>query len=116
MSSAVPSPRDPGSAGVLPRLERVMAAREEDVLVRRLGELRELLASDLAEVEAALRSPRAGKTPSDLSARHLLDLEGKRLRPLCVALAARLGSGFGAAARELAIAVELVHNATLLHD
>ena len=130
MSSAVPSPREPGSTtsaaepgvaeqrrpGVLPRLERVMAARDEDVLVRRLGELRELLASDLREVEAALRAPRAGTTPSDLSARHLLDLEGKRLRPLCVALAARIGSGFNAAARELAIAVELVHNATLLHD
>src|SRR5262249_22155884 len=36
--------------------------------------------------------------------------------PLCVALAARAGNGFGAAARQLAVAVELVHTATLLHD
>jgi octaprenyl-diphosphate synthase len=35
---------------------------------------------------------------------------------MCVALAARTGDGFGPAARELAIAVELVHAATLLHD
>jgi octaprenyl-diphosphate synthase len=49
-------------------------------------------------------------------ARHLLAREGKRLRPMCVALAARVGSGFGPAVRELAVAVELVHNATLLHD
>jgi octaprenyl-diphosphate synthase len=33
-----------------------------------------------------------------------------------VALAARLGAGFSPAALELAVAVELVHNATLLHD
>ncbi|MEZ4336232.1 MAG: polyprenyl synthetase family protein [Sandaracinaceae bacterium] len=50
------------------------------------------------------------------SASHLLDLGGKRLRPMCVSLAARLGTGFDARAAELAVAVELVHAATLLHD
>jgi octaprenyl-diphosphate synthase len=50
------------------------------------------------------------------SAHHLVDLGGKRLRPMCVALAAKAGSGFGDAARRLAVAVELVHAATLLHD
>jgi octaprenyl-diphosphate synthase len=50
------------------------------------------------------------------SARHLLDLGGKHLRPLCVALASKLGRGFGSAARDLAVAVELIHSATLLHD
>jgi octaprenyl-diphosphate synthase len=35
---------------------------------------------------------------------------------MCVALAARVGSGFSAAARDLAVASELVHAATLLHD
>src|SRR5439155_11378446 len=43
-------------------------------------------------------------------------LRGKHLRPLCVALASRLGAGFTAPARSLAVAVELVHSATLLHD
>ncbi len=47
---------------------------------------------------------------------HLLDLGGKRLRPMCVALTSRLGTGFDERARELAVAVELVHAATLLHD
>jgi octaprenyl-diphosphate synthase len=47
---------------------------------------------------------------------HLVALPGKRLRPLCVALAARTGGGFSAPARHLATAVELVHSATLLHD
>jgi octaprenyl-diphosphate synthase len=50
------------------------------------------------------------------AAHHLLDLGGKHLRPMCVALAAKCGAGFGPSARQLAIAVELVHTATLLHD
>jgi octaprenyl-diphosphate synthase len=35
---------------------------------------------------------------------------------MCVALAAKVGDGLDAPARQLAIAVELVHTATLLHD
>jgi octaprenyl-diphosphate synthase len=35
---------------------------------------------------------------------------------MCVALASKVGTGFDARARELAVAVELVHTATLLHD
>src|SRR3984885_12946185 len=50
------------------------------------------------------------------AAHHLLDLRGKHLRPLCVALASRFGDGFTPRARGLAVAVELVHSATLLHD
>ncbi|MEM7677978.1 MAG: polyprenyl synthetase family protein, partial [Myxococcota bacterium] len=50
------------------------------------------------------------------SASHLLALKGKRLRPMCVALAAKVGTGFNDAAKGLAAAVELVHSATLLHD
>jgi octaprenyl-diphosphate synthase len=50
------------------------------------------------------------------AAHHLLDLRGKHLRPLCVALASRFGDGFTPRARGLAVAVELVHTATLLHD
>jgi octaprenyl-diphosphate synthase len=46
----------------------------------------------------------------------LLSLGGKRLRPICVALSSQVGRGFGAQARKLAVAVELVHSATLLHD
>jgi octaprenyl-diphosphate synthase len=52
----------------------------------------------------------------DRSAAHLLVRGGKRLRPLLVAMAARLGGGFDRRALDLAVAVELVHSATLLHD
>ena len=115
-----------GTSGtdVLALLSDASAAHQGASLSATLDELREWMGSDLAEVEAGLAalsrstSIEGGSdtTPVNHSARHLLSLAGKRLRPLCVALAARVGSGFSPAARELAIAVELVHNATLLHD
>lgn len=104
-------------------LADVSAAHGVVSLADTLRELRDFMGSDLAEIESALAAMTMpdqerdgdGKTVHH-SARHLLGLSGKRLRPLCVALAARVGKGFGDAARELAVAVELVHNATLLHD
>jgi octaprenyl-diphosphate synthase len=82
-----------------------------------LAALSRFVADDLVAVEATLNT--LYEAPADVitrSAIHLLALPGKRLRPLCVALAARIGDGFGGAARCLATAVELVHSATLLHD
>lgn len=101
---------------VLPRLERTLEGRDQDALAQRLASLQRLIGSDLAEVEEALRLPRPADTPAHQSAGHLLRLDGKRLRPACLALASRTGRGFSRVARDLAIAVELVHNATLLHD
>src|SRR5213076_2069185 len=71
---------------------------------------------DLAACEAGLALVARGTDVVSRSVGHLLDLDGKRLRPLCVALGARAGAGFTGPARELAVAVELVHTATLLHD
>ena len=104
------------AAGTLRRVEEVTAPHVEDGLTSRLAELRLWIAADLVDVDAALASLEPGDTPMHGAARHLLDLGGKRLRPLCVALAARAGSGFDRAARDLAVAAELVHSATLLHD
>src|SRR5438105_4497750 len=106
------------SPAVLDRLVDTSGERGAGEVQRRLGEVRAGLAADLVGVEeaiAAVETAAAGRLPG-ASARHLLDLSGKRLRPLCVALAARCGGGFSSAARELAVAVELVHAATLLHD
>jgi octaprenyl-diphosphate synthase len=113
------APRDP----LIERLSSLCRDRGLGGLAARLGELSALAGGDLAAVEAALAAAeterwRGGPRPMVVqAAAHLLDLGGKRLRPLCVALAARCGeAGFGEAARELAVAVELVHSATLLHD
>lgn len=102
---------------VVARLGGVCAVRGLDALSARLSDLRPLLEGDLEDVEQELLSVGVeGDTPAHRSARHLLGREGKRLRPVCVALAAHVGAGFTPAARSYAVAVELVHNATLLHD
>jgi octaprenyl-diphosphate synthase len=72
--------------------------------------------ADLAAFEAELALIPRGARMVHAAAHHLLDLRGKHLRPLCVALASRFGDGFTDQARALAVAVELVHSATLLHD
>src|SRR5688572_5346960 len=71
---------------------------------------------ELKDVERALDAVPRGERIVQRAAHHLLDLRGKHLRPMCVALAAKVGTGFDARAKELAVAVELVHTATLLHD
>ncbi|APR78397.1 Octaprenyl diphosphate synthase [Minicystis rosea] len=101
---------------VFAHLEDVCAGRGLDTLAGKLIELRTWLAGDLADVERAIAAAGSGDTPAHKSVRHLLDQDGKRLRPICVALASRAGQGFTPAARTYAVAVELVHNATLLHD
>jgi octaprenyl-diphosphate synthase len=62
----------------------------------------------------------SGVSPADScvgkSAGHLLALGGKRLRPMCVSLTARIGGVSGQAVMDLGVAAELVHMATLLHD
>jgi octaprenyl-diphosphate synthase len=92
-----------------------------DPLASRLTELRTWLASDMAEVELALRCDAAGDIDggglAQRAAAYLLGRPGKRIRPLCVILAARLGGRqTDSVVRDLAAASELVHAATLLHD
>ncbi len=112
LSTAAPAPRSP----VVPRLASLCQAQGLSDLSARLDRLARLVHADMGAVELALASlPKRGNVVRQ-SAAMLIDAGGKRLRPVCVALAARLGSGFDARARDLAVAVELVHSATLLHD
>ena len=104
------------SAQLMEQLGRVCASRGLADLARRLHELQCWIESDLHAIKADLATVRRGQRAVQQASHHLLDLGGKHLRPVCVALAAKLGEGFTDAARELAVAVELVHTATLLHD
>lgn len=83
-----------------------------------LAEARDWLNDDLARLDESLAAlQKEPATASWQAARHLLERPGKRLRPLCALLAARLGGRpLDHAVRNVAIAVELVHTATLLHD
>jgi octaprenyl-diphosphate synthase len=98
------------------RLNIVCSERGPHELAMRLRELTDWISDDMLGFEAELAELVLGGSVVDRSVHHLLDLGGKHLRPVCVALVAKLGSGFGPAARDLAVAVELMHNATLLHD
>ena len=106
----------PPSPTVLDRLARVSAARGAAPLGDRLADLQRFVRGDLADFEAELAIVPRGAKLVQQAAHHLLDVGGKHLRPLCVALASRFGDGFTPRARGLAVAVELVHTATLLHD
>ena len=104
------------SSSVLNRLESVCSRHDVPDLGEALAALSSFMAEDLLRVEADIdRVPQRDEVIGK-SASHLLALKGKRLRPMCVALAAKVGAGFGTAAQSLAAAVELVHSATLLHD
>lgn len=72
---------------------------------------------DLAYVEAELRKI-AGSFSGVISeaATHLLSAGGKRLRPAFVLLSAHFGSYDLAKVAPLAVAIELIHMATLVHD
>lgn len=101
---------------VLDRLAGVSVQRGALGLGERLASLGRWVRADLADFEHELAVLPRGARVVHAAAHHLLDLRGKHLRPLCVALASRFGDGFTSQARGLAVAVELVHTATLLHD
>ena len=83
----------------------------------RLAEAQALLSDDLAWVEVALREAAArGPEPAVNAARHLVEMGGKRVRPMALLLASACFGPVPHASRQLAVCVELIHSATLLHD
>ena len=123
MESAAGMPEERSNAGGLPagvdllaRLEGICAGRGLSRLAFRLGDLAAFMGSDLESFEEEFATLPRSERLMGQSAAHLLDVGGKRLRPLCVMLAARLGGTVDARVLDLAVAVELVHSATLLHD
>ena len=88
-------------------------------VAKRLAELQAWLANELSDLETHLmRIAEGPKTDIAWHAAHyLLGQPGKRVRPICVVLTARMGGRlYDHAIRDVAMACELVHNATLLHD
>ncbi len=105
-----------GPVSVLDRLSQVSALRGAPTLAEQLVQLDRFVRDDLTAFDKELDAIPRGARSIHRAAHHLLDLRGKHLRPLCVALTSRFGDGFTDRAKDLAIAVELVHSATLLHD
>lgn len=86
-------------------------------LADRLSDARLLLGEELAWVERSLRQVAGeGPSPGSDAARHLVALGGKRVRPMALLLSSACFGRVPEASRHLAVCVELVHSATLLHD
>jgi octaprenyl-diphosphate synthase len=106
----------PTGVDLLGRLEGIIAGRGLNALASRLGDLADFVALDLASFETLFADLSRLDDRVGAAVGHLLDRGGKRLRPLCVILASKLGEDSRQTALDLGIAVELVHSATLLHD
>lgn len=96
-------------------------------LAERLGHIQTWLRDDLSQLERAIQAGADAQEMGDSAlawtdlatqaSRYLLGRPGKRIRPLCVMLGARLGGrALDRQVKDLAVACELVHTATLLHD
>ncbi|HMR11373.1 MAG TPA: polyprenyl synthetase family protein, partial [Polyangiaceae bacterium] len=91
--------------------------RAPEQVVHRVEDVQALVADDLAEVEQLLRlASDQGPAPGRDAAAHLVAGGGKRIRPLALLLAHSCFAPPGPAARQMAVVVELVHSATLMHD
>ena len=109
----------PARDEALASLARASQTASQGDLGARLLELRQLMGEDLRTLESQIRvvGASAEQDSAWLAARYLLERPGKRVRPLCVMLAAQLGGrDFDQPVQEVALACELVHAATLLHD
>jgi len=114
--SLIAAVRTDASSDVLTSLRAVCDSQGLDDLSAHLADLADLVAWDMAALEQGIQSLPVGDSVVHRSAHHLLEIAGKRLRPMCVVLASRLGHGLDDKTREFGVAVELVHCATLLHD
>ena len=78
----------------------------------------DVIQADLEDLEPALEEAIASETPliTDIGT-HIVSSGGKRLRPALFLLTARAGTAFDRArAMPIAVALELIHTASLVHD
>ena len=114
--SLIAAVRTDASSDVLTSLQAVCDSQGLEDLSAHLADLADLVKWDMSALEKGIQSLPVGESVVHKSAHHLLEIAGKRLRPMCVVLASRLGQGLDDKTREFGVAVELVHCATLLHD
>ena len=122
----------------LETLSRATQGKSIPSLAQRLMEMRQWMSDDLTSLNQVLQQigPLDHQSPSVLgtpnlsqrtslragslawqSAQYLLERPGKRVRPLCVMLAAQMGGRpFDESIQNIALSCELIHAATLLHD
>ena len=85
--------------------------------VKNLNDIISPVAAELKQFEAFFAQTLKSDTePMDSIMRYVVDTHGKRLRPILVLLGAKLFGDVNEQALRAATFVEMVHNATLLHD
>ena len=110
-------PRSETTPGTtIDRLRALVRLQGLDELDVQLHEMAAWIGPELGALSAELSGVARGSCVAERGARHLLDLDGKYLRPLTLFAVARTGDPSIETTTELAVAVELVHSATLLHD
>jgi octaprenyl-diphosphate synthase len=104
--------------GATPLPSSRLASKQSGELMRgSVARVYALLGAELAAVETELgAATRMGPSPGAEAAAHLHDSGGKRIRPLTVLLAARCFGDLTGSVLDVAVAAELVHLSTLLHD
>ena len=72
----------------------------------------------LSFIQEELKKINISDTPSNLydPIRYFLDMEGKKIRPILTLLSAELFGGTTEQAKHAALAIEIFHNFTLIHD
>lgn len=95
--------------------------RVDDRAQENLEQVTAALSVDLAWLSSELADAcDRGPAPASDSAAHLVNAGGKRVRPVAVLLSAAAANGLAGdrapRARAVALAAELIHSATLLHD
>ena len=86
-------------------------------ILERLLDVQSLVGDQLEWVQTALDSvARDGVSPATEAAHHLVSRGGKRVRPLLVMLSAGCFGPLNSNCRTLALASELIHTSSLLHD
>lgn len=93
-----------------PKLPKQMRKVADQALLSRIE-------AGLERVEISLKAATEHTDPiAAVTARHLVDAGGKRIRPVLVLLTAELGDASDPSVIDAAVVVELTHLATLYHD
>lgn len=117
----------PAHQATLPKLGQVATDNANTDLGSVLSAIHQWLGTELAELDAYLADPSHYAQPAGSSdwgtcatfecSRYITNIGGKRLRPLVALLAQRLFDDANSpCVYDYAVAAELVHTATLLHD
>ena len=85
--------------------------------VKKLDHITEPIRAELSEFEVYIeRTMKADTAPMDTIMQYVGETKGKRLRPMLVMLSARLFGEINERTLRAATFVEMIHNATLIHD